>query len=57
MTDVSLDPRDMKTKPCTHCLAIIDDAANAMEDDDFISYIEDDPSDLVSYYREDEGYD
>ena len=33
--DVKLDPRDMKTRPCSHCESIIQEtAALPMEDDD-----------------------
>ena len=56
MTDVSLDPRDMKTKPCSHCLSIIAECANEQEDDDFIAYIEDDEFAYQQEYREVKDY-
>jgi hypothetical protein len=42
ITVLALDPRDMKTKPCSTCLTIVAELVNDQEDDDFIAYIEDD---------------
>lgn len=34
MEDMRLDPRDMKTRPCTHCESIIAECVNEHGDDD-----------------------
>lgn len=36
--ELRLDPRDMKTKPCTTCLDIINDAAGVFDDDDMLPF-------------------
>lgn len=41
MEEPRLDPRDMKTRPCTHCEAIISECVNE-EDDDYEFVIWDD---------------
>lgn len=30
---MALDPRDMKTKPCSHCEAVISEMVNEKDDD------------------------
>ena len=33
MEDMRLDPRDMRTRPCSHCESIIAECANEQDDD------------------------
>lgn len=43
ITELALDHRDMKTKPCATCNTVIAETAGlGDEDDDFRAYIEDD---------------
>lgn len=56
MTDVSLDARDMKTKPCSHCLSIVAECANEQQDDDFVAYIVDDEDAYQQEFREVKDY-
>ena len=36
--DVKLDPRDMKTRPCSHCESIIAETAQMPDDEDDYEY-------------------
>jgi len=44
-----LDPRDMKTVPCSTCEQIIQEAASVVSDEDIFTYIE---SELEDYNEE-----
>lgn len=57
ITELTLDPRDMKTKPCGVCLAIIDETANVGEEgDDFVAYIVDEEG-FDEFYKKEFEYD
>jgi len=47
-----LDPRDMKTVPCSTCEQIIQEAASVVSDEDIFTYIESELED----YDEELGY-
>ena len=52
MEVMKLDPRDMKTRPCSHCESIINEMVNEAGDDDEYELLDDDDEELDEEYTE-----